>query len=151
MSSPAIVDTSALIDGADADHPGWGMTVEELLATREVLAPTLLASEAGNVVHNKHPEAFGSTPGERGEILETLLDGVDLRPGSATARTRCGELVADLDLTYYDAQFLELAERLEGLLLTQDQELLRAGKSLLGPGRCLDLDEATDLRNQEEL
>lgn len=145
MEGPVVVDTSALIDAADANRPAWGETVTRLMGERGAIAPELVAYEAGNVVHGKHPEAFGETPQERAVILELLLEGVERIPSTEDVRTRCARLVDETDLTFYDAAFLDLAESTEGsLLLTQDETLASVGKVQLGPDRCLRLDEAVE-------
>lgn len=135
-----VVDTSALIDSADDDHPDWGASIFRLLADHEVRAPALLASEAGNVVHHKHPDVFGTDPEERAAFLEDLLEGVTLVPSTPGARHRLAHLVASTGLTYYDAEFLELAERADDtLLVSHDRTLREAGRELLGEDRALDL------------
>lgn len=120
-----VLDASALLDGADARHPERGETVRDLQARFRCLAPALLAWEVGNVVHRKHPDAFGTTPAARAAFVETLLEGVDLVPSDGAARARCGALVAELGLTFYDAAYLELAMARGGVLVTQDRRLLQ--------------------------
>lgn len=143
-ASSIVIDTSALIDATDAAHPGWAFALTRLHATHPVRAPVLLASEAGNVVHRKHPEIFGPSPVERAAFLEAILDGIDLSPQDPEARARCGAISAALRISFYDAEFVELAQREEGaLLVTHDGPLLEAARRELGPHRALTLDEAT--------
>lgn len=138
-----VVDTSALLDAIDASHPEWSEAFAYLQGAYPFQAPRLIGSEAGNVVHAKHPDVFGSAVGERVRVLEDLLEGVEPVDPTPEARERCGEIVAETGLTYYDAEFLELAERTgDGLLLTQDAELLSAARELVGRRRAVDLEAA---------
>lgn len=143
MPERVVVDTSAVIDAADRRFPGRGETFRYLQGRYPVEAPPLIASEAGNVVHHKHPEAFGEDDAERAEVLETLLEGISTSSGGPRQRERAGRLCDQLGLTFYDAEFLELADRgPDTVLITQDAALHRAGRRHLGEARCLTLDEA---------
>lgn len=143
MPERVVVDTSALIDAADRRFPDRGETFRYLQGRYPVEAPALIASEAGNVVHRKHPEAFGQDVAERAEVLETLLEGISTVGGGEGQRGRSGWLCDELGLTFYDAEFLELADRgPETVLITQDAQLHEAGRRYLGDDRCLTLDEA---------
>lgn len=118
-----VLDASALLDGADPRQPDRGETVRELMSRHRCMAPALLAWEIGNVVHRKHPDAFGPTPAARVAFVDTLLDGVELAPSDEAARGRCGVLVAESGLTFYDAAYLDLAMARGGVLVTQDRRL----------------------------
>lgn len=138
-----VVDTSAVVDAVDARFPDRGEAFRYLQGSFPTQAPPLLAAEAGNVVHAKHPDAFGDTASERAAVVEELLAGIEIVETPRRSRERCGELVEEAGLTFYDAQFLELAERDDrSLLLTQDADLLDVAKDLLGDERATDLDEA---------
>lgn len=140
-----VVDTSALVDAIDAAYPAWGEAFSYLQGTYPVQAPRLFEYEVGNVVHAKHPDVFGDDPSQRADVLEDLLEGVEPVDPSPLSRSRCGALVEETGLTYYDAAFLELADRdEERLLLTQDRALLAEGEALLGEDRAVDLDGAGD-------
>lgn len=140
-----VVDTSALVDAIDVAYPEWGETFRYLQGRYPIQAPRLIESEAGNVVHAKHPGVFGDDARERSQVVEDLLEGIDPVDPSPLSRDRCGTLVERTDLTFYDAQFLELADRDDDrLLLTQDGPLLDAARDLLGEDRALDLDAAGD-------
>jgi predicted nucleic acid-binding protein len=138
-----VVDTSALIDAIDAAHPDWGEAFRTLRGRYRTEAPALIEYEAGNVVHTKHPDVFGDTPGERGEVLETLLEGIEPASTPPSSRKRCGELADGNGITFSDAAFLELADRGEDrVLVTQDEGLLAAARDVLGADRAVDLDAA---------
>lgn len=145
MQGPVVVDTSALLDAADSTRPPWGEALTTLMGERGAVAPELLAYEAGNVVHRKHPRAFGETARERAVVLEVLLEGVERVPSTEDSRTRSARIAEETGLTFYDAAFVDLAEEREGsLLLTQDEKLAAVGKDRLGGERCLRLDEAVE-------
>lgn len=149
-----VVDTSALIDSADVDHPAWTQALFRLQATHGIQAPALVASEAGNVVHRKHPGVFGDDTAERADFLDLLLDGVVLVPvaADANARRRCAEIVQATGLTFYDAEFLELAERSDdGVLVSHDGPLLDAARDRLGGDRAMGLDGALERMERGEL
>lgn len=138
-----VVDTSALIDGADVDHPTWRDVYTYIQGAYEVRAPELLSSEAGNIVHRKHPEVFGEDRPERSRVLETLLSGVETVSLGGIDLEHAGEVCERFDLTFYDAEFLTLASKASAdILLTHDEALLEAGKDMLGEDCCMTLDEA---------
>jgi predicted nucleic acid-binding protein len=138
-----VVDTSALLDSADALHPSWGAALEHLETSYQAIAPRILVSEASNVVHHKRPREFGASAAERSDLVEALLAGVDIVDDDAAARRRCGAVVEQEGLSFCDAEFLELALRDNTtMLLTQDKPLLAAAKSRLGRSLALSLDEA---------
>lgn len=140
-----VIDTSALIASVEHDRPAWGETVLRLQVEGELLAPALLSSEAGNVVLRKRPAAFGRDAAERAEFLEVLLTGIALLPPDAASRRRAAHLVERHGLAFYDAEFLEVADRDDATaLLTQDHALHAAGRATLGAHRALTLDEAGD-------
>lgn len=145
MTSPSrvVVDTSALLDAVDQDHPAWGEALFRLGESGTFLAPAILASEAGNVVHRKRPGDFGVSTERRAELLETLLSLVDLVPSDPHARRRAAVLVQRHRLSFYDAEFLELAARHPvAILVTHDARLLAAARDALGPERAFRLDDA---------
>lgn len=138
-----VLDASALIDAAA--QPARNRALQHIQETHALVAPFLLASEAGHVVHCKRPRSFGATPTARAEVLETMLEGIDLIAPDAASRHRAALLAARHKLTFYDAEYLELAARRAGaLLLTQDQALLAAARRRLGTARAFDLAGASD-------
>ena len=142
-----VLDASALLDGADAARPEWGVAVRDLQARHPCAAPALLAWELGNVVHRKHAKAFAP----RGvDLVEVLLEEVDLVPSDAASRRRCGDLVAATGLTFYDASYLDLALATPGaVLVSQDRRLVAAARER--GGRAYLLDEAAHAMASGEL
>lgn len=144
--SCVVLDTSALLESAEASRVGWREALLHLQTTYPFASPTLLASEAGNVIHRKRPAAYGRDAQERAELLEVLLLDIELVPTDAAARRLAGDLAAELALSFYDAEFLALAAQREGsVLLTQDGQLLRAAKAKLGAPRGLTPSDAEAL------
>lgn len=146
MSLQALVlDASALLDAADADVEGADEALIGLRERAPAMAPSNLASELGNVIHRKRPRAFGASPRERVERLELLLEGIALAPSDPGSRASSAALVASLGLTFYDAEYLELAARAPGtLLVTQDAGLLRAARLRIGVAWAVNLREAAE-------
>ncbi len=127
----------------DDRYPGWGETFGYIDGAYALEAPFLLESEMGQVIHHKHPQLFGHDPDTRTEALHLLLYGIRRVPSDDASRARCAHLVETFGLSYYDAEFLELAARDDtGLLLTQDQRLLDAARRHLSAERAADLDGA---------
>lgn len=140
-----VVDTSALVDAADVQRPDWRQAFTYLHGAYPVEGPPLLVSETGNVVHHKLPETFGEDRNERSRLLQALLEGVRIVPHGERSIPRAGELAERHQLTFYDAEFLELATRTEErILLTNDQTLFRAGREELGDDRCLTLEKVAE-------
>ena len=144
MAAPVtlvVLDASALLDAADARRPDLAEALRDVQARHRCVAPGLLAWELGNVVHRKHPDAFGP-PERRQALVELLLEGVETRPSSRDARGRCGDLVAQTGLTFYDAAYLDLGLAGEGaaraVLVTQDRRLLAAARERGGAAYSLE-------------
>lgn len=147
-----VVDTSALIDGAEIEQTTWREAFTYLSGAYEVQAPGLITLEVGNIVHHKHPEVFGVDQGDRSKVRGILLSGIQTAPTSEKGLDRCGRLAEEAELTFYDARFLELAmRREETILLTHDRGLREAGRERLGSDRCLTLDEAARAIAEGEL
>lgn len=102
-------------------------------------APALYAWELGNVVHRKHPDRFGASPEERDRILEAMLRIVELDQPDRAAIEATARIVEHEALTFYDAAYLELAQRTKGLLITEDKRLLESARSVLGVDYGLDI------------
>ncbi|MBI4394007.1 MAG: type II toxin-antitoxin system VapC family toxin [Euryarchaeota archaeon] len=134
-----VVDSSALIDSVDSEKPGLDEAFALIAAEHELLAPVLLASECGNVVHRKRAARFGRDAMERAGALELLLGQVTLVLLDAEDRRRAGSLVEEAGVTYYDAEFLALADARGAALLSQDSRLRDAARKILGPERVLDV------------
>lgn len=137
-----VMDASALLKGIEGQPDGeYGELAREIrphLAEKFCLqAPHLAAWEVGNVIHAKKPEAFADSVEERRELVELLLTGVELDNPEAFERGRTGRLAEEHELTFYEAAYLELADREEGLLLTEDEKLLEAARSEVGVDRAM--------------
>lgn len=79
------------------------------------------------MVHRKAARAFGPDVAARQALMDALLEGVSFDEGVAPAvRRRVGELAEACGLSYYDAAYLELAERRKARLLTEDARLADA-------------------------
>lgn len=140
-----VVDTSALVESVDERFPDRGEAFRYLQGTYPMLAPRIIESEAGNVVHAKFPNAFGPDISDRVKLLETLLEGIHPAESSPLGRDRCAEIVEQTGLTFYDSEYLEVADRQDvNALLTEDQALIQAGREVLGGARTFNLDTAAD-------
>lgn len=141
-----VLDTSALLKGTETDERGSASLARRirphLAETFGLRAPWLAAWEVGNVIHTKRPSSFGSSRQERQELVDVILTGIELDAPSPFHRARTGRLSEDHGLTIYDAAYLELAEREDGVLVTEDHELLEAGRSELGVERSLTVPNA---------
>ena len=138
MPDLVVVDASAILDAA---RPGPSFDAYSKLQGEFVLqAPALVAWEIGNVVHGRRASDHGRSPAERASALELMIAGLDLVPSDARGRRRAGEIAARRGLTFYDASYLEVAERdTTACLVTQDRALLAASKQALGDERASDL------------
>lgn len=142
-----IFDASALLKGAVKDDQDAGASdarkiLPHLAGRLGLRAPHLIGWEVGNVVHHKYPNAFGESPEDRMEVTDLFLREIELDVPSRYHLRRTGELGERHDLTFYDAAYLELAEREDGLLITEDQRLLEAGRNGLGIERSLTVSNA---------
>lgn len=123
-----ILDASALLDAVDSGRPERAAALRDVQARHPCRAPALLAWELGNVIHRKHPDAFGP-PERREALLELLLEGVDIVPSDAGGRARGAALVAATGLTFYDAAYLALAiDAPRPVLVSQDRRLVAAAR-----------------------
>lgn len=153
----AILDASIIVGAALAESKEpTGTTLRDVLPEiferHGVAAPSILAFEVGNVVHNKARAAFGRTVEERTEIVRLLLEDVELVPPTHDSMDRTGSLAESEGLTFYDAAYLELALRTaEALLLTDDRQMLAAGQKLLGTRRAFDALAARDAARKGRL
>ncbi|GEM_PF-2995389 len=142
MSAPVfVVDTSALIDSLQADHEAWSEAFAHVQARYDVLAPLRVVYEVGNIVHRKHPEAFGKSLEDRQQVVAEILQGVTIAAWEKESVARAGEITERHGVTYYDATFLDLALATPGsVLLVQDEKLREAAAKALGKERALSLD-----------
>lgn len=134
-----VIDASALLAAAERDHPEWAVALERARRLGPLMAPALIASEAGNVLHVKRPHEFGPTAHERTQLLELLLATVDLVATTEAHRRAAGGATDVLGLSFYDAEYLALAAERDLPLVTQDAALRKAAQRHLGRDRGLDL------------
>ncbi|MEK6974752.1 MAG: type II toxin-antitoxin system VapC family toxin [Candidatus Thermoplasmatota archaeon] len=134
-----VFDASALLDSAHPDHPQWMVAVHDAWRRMDCHAPALIASEVGQVVHNKRAMQFGPTPELRSSAAELLLAQVGLVPSDPAMRALAGELCV-LGLSFYDAEYVALAQRLDAILVTHDQAMAKVARVALGKARVVDLD-----------
>lgn len=132
-----VTDASAVLYATSPALPQAAARWEALLVEHEAVAPTLLALELGNVIQRKRPDEFGRDPAARAEALRVALEGIDLVPLAAGDLGAIARACEEERVSFYDACYLELAERDdESILLTRDDELLRAARRRLGPRRA---------------
>jgi len=132
-----VVDTSALMRLfiPDGDLPDG---LSSALAGAEngsdaLLAPELVLAEAGQVLHKKRMAGI-LTDEELSEIAAGIQS-LPIRLSTHKGRlTSACQLAQDLDLTVYDALFLDLARTHSASLITADQSLARAARAMLAPG-----------------
>ena len=140
-----VVDASTLLRALDANDLQRATALEALTGAHArwpVTAPRLLVWEVGQVVYRKLPLVFGRTLEERHRRVDALLRGIhlDAPEDPLPAAHRTGELVERHAMTFYDAAYLELAERLgpSAHLLTEDERLQEQATRALGQGRAHD-------------
>jgi len=128
-----VIDTSALMrlfipDGALPE----GLTAAVAGAERGddvLLAPELVLSEAGQVLHKKR-RAGVVTLAELGEIAGGIQSlPIRLSTHHGRMEDAC-KLANDFHLTVYDALFLDLARTHSARLLTADESLAQAARQL---------------------
>ncbi len=128
-----VIDTSALMrlfipDGDLPDRLGAAVAGAER-GNDALLAPELVLAEAGQVLHKKRRNGLLT-----GEELDEIAAGIQALPlRLSTHRGRLAgacRLAFQLDLTVYDALFLDLAVSHSALLITADTALARAARRL---------------------
>jgi predicted nucleic acid-binding protein len=87
-----------------------------------LVAPDLVAYELGNALAKAHHLSLAS---KSAHLEEFLSYDMDLVPLSADTRLRAMTIGARDGLSYYDACFVALAERLGAELVTADKRLAR--------------------------
>jgi predicted nucleic acid-binding protein len=124
--------------GQDPRAPRFQAIYADLAEHFTFVAPELLAYELASAIHGKNRVA-GKGLAVRHHQVEDALAPIVLFPTRAEARLRIGDLVERHGLTAYDAAYLEMAERLGGVLATEDERLHRVGVKVLGAKRALRL------------
>lgn len=118
-----VVDASALAKTfLDEEHADAfrGFVKDAIEANTDLVAPTLISYEMGNIVAAQFPEA---EPEEQGQILADALTLVRRTPIEAPTRVLG---FADDAGSFYDASYLWTARREEAQLVTYDEELALA-------------------------
>ncbi|MBW3582086.1 MAG: type II toxin-antitoxin system VapC family toxin [Euryarchaeota archaeon] len=129
----------ALVPGPGEDPDLLVRSMLHLHGLFEVVAPSLLASELGNVIHRNRDGGYGKGGREQERLLRYLLEDVRLEPMDAEGAARAFRLAAAHRLTAYDAAYLELAARDDRTpLVTEDKRLFRAAAKALGEHRAYD-------------
>lgn len=137
-----VIDASTLLSGHDDPTMTAALSIEALEREHIFVAPALLASETGHVIHKKRPQRFGNSTAERAEMHEELLRDIRLVESDARRRLACGHVCARTGLTWYDAEYVALADVEGARLITEDARLLGGAREVLGPARALTLAEA---------
>jgi len=144
-----VLDASALLASAEPDRYDLAEAAELLEGGADVAAPSLLAWEIANVVHLKHPAAFGPDEAARVRLVGALLEGIDLiEPDDAHLRD-VARLVHAHRLTAYDAAYLALAVSQKAVLVTEDARLHAAARRELGASSAWRLLDAEQLRPED--
>lgn len=136
------MDASALLDSLDADKPEWMDGYGRLAAEYDLVAPSLLSYEVGNVIFGRRAKHYGRSAAERIDRFETLLLDVELREPTSESRASGADVAQRYGLTFYDAAYLELAAGIpESLLVSHDAGLIAAARKALGLSRAKALDD----------
>lgn len=132
MPETLVVDASAGLRAALPGQPGHEEAAaaleKALLAGWDVVAPDLYLYETGNVL--------ARAQGKTSDKLHALRDAhavVEVVRLSPAAAARAMDLAVDGKLSFYDAAYLSLAEERDGVLWTEDREILKRF-----PGRTTD-------------
>jgi predicted nucleic acid-binding protein len=118
MTSTIVIDASALVKRvlAEPDSARFRAWFNENDSAR-FTAPSLIFYETGRVLEKS---LAGAEASELRALHSRLLAGVVLIPPSEAAWD------ARRDLTFYDAQYIEVAKRLDAVLLTADERMRTA-------------------------
>lgn len=136
------MDASALLDSLDADKPEWIDGYGRLATEHELVAPSLLSYEVGNVIFGRRAKHYGRSAAERIDRFETLLLGVELHEPTTGSRASSADIAQRHGLTFYDASYLDLAAGIsESLIVSHDAVLIAAARKALGPSRAKALDD----------
>lgn len=120
-----VVDASVALKWflSEESEPDVGLA-EDLVGNCQLLTTSLCAFEVGNTLSRispDQPDRVSEALGELGEIC-----GVPVELTAADFH-RCAELVGDHSLTFYDASYVAIAERLGRKVISADRDLLDPG------------------------
>jgi len=134
-----VVDTSffagaILCDSVDDKSKEAAVFIEKLIGMHgQLVVPQLFWFEIGNVLLNASKIKKDGSPARIStkqlmkieQLISDLPIYTDLQPDTET-RIRIRQMAQEYELTYYDASYLELAERKGIELKTFDKQLLNA-------------------------
>lgn len=132
MASKIVVDTSVLvkwIKARDEELRSEALALLRIIERRplEVTVPALLLYELGNLLLVKtRLDSSGIA-----EVLEQVFDlPIAIVSPSPRGLRRAARLGRELELTFYDASFVALAEELDCVFVTADRRLFNAAREL---------------------
>ena len=128
-----VIDTSALMrlyipDGPLPEGIEAAMRSAERAEAR-IIAPELILAEAAQVLHKKRTQRILSSDECIGILEHLLLLPVQYMPHASLVVRAC-TLAHETRLTVYDALFLALAERNNARVITADEALRAAARSM---------------------
>lgn len=127
-----VVDTSVLIKWIkkrDEELRTEALALLGLIRRKrlEVTAPALLLYEIGNLLLRKTTLDSSGVAAALGQVARLPIAIVNPEPGLLRRAARLGR---DLNLTFYDASFVALAQELDCPFVTADQRLFHAAQGL---------------------
>ena len=137
-----ILDASVLIEGLDHASPSAPKAIElrQSLAKQDLQAPALVVWETGNFVARWVTKSTTETAEDGSIALAGLTRFMAMEIPSIEAAARIIRLTQDHGLTFYDANYLELAQRdPSAILISNDGRLRDAAYKTLGKERVYDL------------
>jgi predicted nucleic acid-binding protein len=132
LASKIVVDTSVLIKWIKTRDEELRSEALELLGVvqrqaLEVTVPALLLYELGNLLLLKTRLDSNSIVAAIEHVLRLPIAVANPEPGVLRRTARLGR---ELELTFYDASFLALAEELDCVFVTADRRLFNAARRL---------------------
>ncbi len=88
----------------------------------QLLCPRLIFYEIGNAVWKLSRQGRYENQGLMGKMFDLLIDYVPMTPERAE---NAMSIARDMDLTYYDAAFIALAEENQCRLVTDDRAIIK--------------------------
>lgn len=124
MRDVLVVDANSGLRVAVEDEQGHeaaeAVAVAAVAADWALLAPDIYAYEVGNVVRRST-----KSPGAKARGLLSAFELVEFRQPALDVFGRALDIALASKVSYYDATYVALAEKEEGLLWTEDKEILR--------------------------